>query len=284
MYPPYPRLAQIIRVTLPALLLAQFIVWPIVGLSFPHVGIIFAETTLLWFMALYIRRHQLVSEDLLLLNATPITTLLLTIPVAFCCSLVIAEFDLLLADLLNILGWGMPLSFEKNLLEIQVVSSLAEAPGGLAAIVLAPALCEELFFRGFVLTGLCAHYGPRWALGGSALLFAASHFNPWQFLPLFLFGLFLGALVYWTHSIYPAILAHALNNLFSMAGINLRTYLGLDGMGSSQHLPIPLAVIATLALLAGLLLLSRQPTIMPLLNRREAPPEPLPPAFPPSID
>ena len=68
MYAAYPHLAQILRVGLPALLLAQFIIWPIIGLTFPHTGIIVAETTILWFIALYIRRHQLVAEDLLLLN------------------------------------------------------------------------------------------------------------------------------------------------------------------------------------------------------------------------
>ena len=283
MHAPYPHLAQILRMSLPALLLAQFVIWPIVGLSFPHAGIIAAETTLLWFMAFYIRRHHLATDNLLLLNATPGATLLLTIPLAFCCSLVIAELDLYLADFLDLLDLAMPLSFQKNLLEIQLIRDLVGAPAGLAALVIVPALCEELFFRGFVLTGLCAHYGPRWALAGSSLLFAVSHFNPWQFLPLLLFGLFLGALVHWTHSIYPAILAHAINNLVSVAGINLRTYWGLESLGPSQHLPIHLAIIATLVLLAGLLLLSRQPTIMPLLIRRE-PSEELPPAYPPNFN
>lgn len=285
MNPSYPHLAQILRVSLPALLLAQFVIWPIIGFSFPHIGIIAAETTLLWFMALYIRRHNLSTENLLLLNATPMTTLLLTIPVAICCSLFIAEIDLYLADLLSILQWDMPLSFQKNLLEIQIIDGLANVPGGLAALILAPALCEELFFRGFVLTGLYAHYGPRWALGGSSLLFAISHLNPWQFLSLLLFGLFLGTLIYWTHSIYPAILAHAINNLVSVAGINLHTYLGIDGLGLTQHLPIPLVLFAVITLAFGLLLIRRQPAIMPLLISRPDPPhKDLPFALPPSLN
>ena len=281
MYAAYPQLAQILRVGLPALLLAQFIIWPIIGLTFPHAGIIVAETTILWFIALYIRRHQLVAEDLLLLNATPGVALLLTAPLAFCCSLIVAELDLYVAQFLRRLDWSMPLSFQKNLLEIQLIRDYAEAPLGLAALVLVPALCEELFFRGFVFTGLYAHYGPRWALLGSSVFFAGSHFNPWQFLPLLVFGLFLGALVHWTHSIYPAILAHAINNLASVAGINLRTYWGLEDFGPSQHLPLHLALLALLALLAGLFLLRRQPTIMPLLIGREASEE-APPAHPPN--
>ena len=281
MYAAYPHLAQILRVGLPALLLAQFIIWPIIGLTFPHAGIIVAETTILWFIALYIRRHQLVAEDLLLLNATPGVALLLTASLAFCCSLIVAEFDLYLAQFLRQLDWSMPLSFQKNLLEIQLIRDYAEAPLCVAALILVPALCEELFFRGFVFTGLYAHYGPRWALLGSSVFFAGSHFNPWQFLPLLVFGLFLGALVHWTHSIYPAILAHAINNLASVAGINLRTYWGLEAFGPSQHLPLHLALLALLALLAGLFLLRRQPTIMPLLIGREASEE-APPAHPPN--
>lgn len=269
MYAHYPRLSQIIRVTLPVLLLAHFVVWPTVGLLSLHAGIIAAECTLLWFVALYIRRRRLIAEDLLLLNATPPATLLLTIPVSICCSLVIAEFDLYLDQLLGRIDLSMPLSFEKNLLEIQIIRGLAEVPKGLVTLVLAPVFCEEPLFRGLVFTSLYAHYGPRWALGGSALLFAISHFNPWQLLPLFLFGLFLGALVYWTHSIYPAILAHAVNNLASITGVNLHTYLGIDGIGPSQHLPMPLALLAGLILLGGLLFFSRRPAIMPLLVKRE---------------
>ena len=269
MHTHYPRFSQVLRVALPALLLAHFVVWPTVGLLSLHAGIIAAECTLIWFVALYIRRRRLIAEDLLLLNATPPTTLLLTIPVAICCSLVIAEFDLYLAQLLGRIDLSMPLSFKKNLLEIQIVRELAKVPRGLVTLVLAPVFCEEPLFRGLVFTSLYAHYGPRWALGGSALLFAVSHFNPWQMIPLFLFGLFLGALVYWTHSIYPAMLAHAVNNLASIAGVNLHTYLGIDGIGPSQHLPMPLALLAGLILLGGLLLLSRQPAIMPLLVKRD---------------
>ena len=269
MHEHYPRFSQVLRVVLPALLLAHFVVWPTVGLLSLHAGIIVAECTLLWFVALYIRRHRLIAEDLLLLNATPTATLLLTIPVAICCSLVIAEFDLYLAQLLDRMDLSMPLSFQKNLLEIQVIRGLADVPKGLVIIVLVPVICEEPLFRGLVFTSLYAHRGPRWALNGSALLFAVSHFNPWQLIPLFLFGLFLGALVYWTHSIYPAMLAHAVNNLASMTGVNLRTYLGLEGLGPSQHLPVPLVLLAGLILLGGLLLLSRQPAVMPLLVKRE---------------
>ena len=104
MHAHYPRFSQILRATLPALLLAHFVVWPIVGLLSPYAGIIAAECTLLWFVALYIRRHRLIAEDLLLFNATPATTLLLTIPVAICCSLIVAEFDLYLIQLLGLIG------------------------------------------------------------------------------------------------------------------------------------------------------------------------------------
>lgn len=279
----YPRLGQIFRVSLPALLLSRLLILPIIGPSLPYVGIVVAETALLCFLALYIRRHRLATEDLLLFNATPMPTLLMTIPLAACCSFVVAEFDLYLAQFLSGLEWAMPLSFQKNLLELQIFNEFAEIPGGLIALVILPAFCEELFFRGFVLTGLYAHYGPRWALSGSALFFAISHFNPWQFIPLFVFGLFLGSLVYWTHSIYPALLAHAINNLVSVVGVNFSTYWGIESLNPNQHLPISWIIVVGLLLLAGLVFISRQATIMPLLISRQ-PREKLPAAYPPSVN
>lgn len=273
----YPKLGQILRLALPVLLLAQFLVWPLVGLHSPRAGLIAAELIIVWFMVLFIRRRRLIFEDILLLNATPITTLIIVAVTAVGASLTIAEFDLFWAHLLAELDLELPLSIQRSLLEIQVVRSLPELLLGLLAIALAPALCEELFFRGFAFTGLYAHYGPRMAVPGTALLFALAHFNPWQLPALLLFGLFLGLLAYWTHSIYPAILAHLINNLISFAEVNLRAHLGLEELAPFHHLPLPLVLLSLLILAGGLFLLRRQPTIIPLPLRQLPSIEQIPP-------
>jgi membrane protease YdiL (CAAX protease family) len=269
----YPTPAQLLRVSLPALLIAHFLVWPLIGLRSSHAGLIAAELVIVWFMALFMRRQRMIPENLLLLNAVPPSSLVIVAATAFFASLAIAEFDLLWGQVLALIDLEPPLSLQRGLLEIQIVRTPLEMILGLLAVAAFPGVCEELFFRGFVFTGLCAHRSPTTALLGSALLFALAHFNPWQLPALLLFGLFLGLLVYWTHSIYPAILAHVVNNLVSFAGTNLRAYFGLEFFTPFQPLPLPFTATAVLLLIAGLLLLRRQPAVVELIDGQTGLPE-----------
>ena len=81
----------------------------------------------------------------------------------------------------------------------------------LLGVVIAP-VTEELLFRGLILQGFLRRYPPEKAILASALLFAAFHGNPWQFLG----ALVLGVLFAWwflqTRSLIPCIFGHALNN------------------------------------------------------------------------
>jgi membrane protease YdiL (CAAX protease family) len=81
----------------------------------------------------------------------------------------------------------------------------------IAAVIVAP-ICEEVFFRGFVFTGLCRGMPVGWAIVLSALLFATTHADPGSFVVLFVIGLALAFLRWRTHSIWPGIALHALNN------------------------------------------------------------------------
>jgi sodium transport system permease protein len=78
-------------------------------------------------------------------------------------------------------------------------------------VALTPALCEETFFRGLMLSGL-RRWGPWAAIGLTALLFAALHGWIHQLLPAFLLGLVLGYSVWRSGSLYCSIVIHALNN------------------------------------------------------------------------
>jgi len=81
----------------------------------------------------------------------------------------------------------------------------------LVAVLIAP-LCEELFFRGFVLMGLLRAH-PVWlAIGFSGLIFAIAHADPSSFPVLLCIGLALGFLRWRTRSLWPSILLHLLNN------------------------------------------------------------------------
>lgn len=93
---------------------------------------------------------------------------------------------------------------------------LDRSPFGLAAlvfgvVVLAP-VGEEIFFRGYLLRILGARYGNTGGLLVTSALFALLHVNPASFLALFVLGLAFGALRLWTGSLFPSILAHAVQN------------------------------------------------------------------------
>jgi membrane protease YdiL (CAAX protease family) len=260
----YPGLRQILWVALLALPLVHFAVWPLARVFSARAGLALAELAVAAVMMHFLRRRRMSAEDVLLLNAVPPATLVVAGLTALAASLVVAEVDLLLRDLLAGLGWDLPPVVQRAMLEIQLAQDLPSLLAAVLAVAFLPGICEELFFRGFVFSGLHVHHGPGVAVIGSATLFAAAHMNPWQFAALLLFGVFLGLLVSWTHSIYPAILAHVVNNGVSLATTNLRAYQGLELFNPHRHLPAALTAAALALAAAGLWWLSRQPALMPL--------------------
>ncbi len=81
----------------------------------------------------------------------------------------------------------------------------------LVAAGLAP-LGEEALFRGLLLPALTRRLGLIAGVAISAALFALLHFNAFAFLPLFTFGLALGAAYWMTGSLLVPILMHAAFN------------------------------------------------------------------------
>src|SRR5262249_12225809 len=101
----------------------------------------------------------------------------------------------------------------------------------LVAFALLPAICEELAFRGFILTGLLRRLRPRNAVLLSSFLFALFHMNVFQFAASFLLGIVLGLLTVRSKSILPAILFHFLHNALLIVGMYLLN------AASSQAMP-----------------------------------------------
>jgi membrane protease YdiL (CAAX protease family) len=81
----------------------------------------------------------------------------------------------------------------------------------ISVVIFAP-LMEEILCRGIVLKGLLKNYKPGNTIVISALFFAAIHLNPWQAIPAFFGGLFLGWVYYKTQSVVPCIVIHATIN------------------------------------------------------------------------
>ena len=85
----------------------------------------------------------------------------------------------------------------------------------LSTCILAP-LLEEFLCRGMMLRGLLARRMKPWkAILWSAFLFAFMHMNPWQSIPAFLIGSFLGWIYWRTHCLWATISLHFLNNALS---------------------------------------------------------------------
>ncbi|MCI0439507.1 MAG: CPBP family intramembrane metalloprotease [Chloroflexi bacterium] len=76
---------------------------------------------------------------------------------------------------------------------------------------------EELFFRGFALPAFAARFGNGWSLVISAAIFAAAHLQLGALVPIFITGLLLGWLYLATRSLWPPIMAHALQNLIALS-------------------------------------------------------------------
>lgn len=88
-------------------------------------------------------------------------------------------------------------------------------------IGLTPAICEELAFRGFILSGL-RHMGHKWrAIFYSALFFGISHALLQQSIVATLLGLLIGYLAVQTGSILPGMLFHVVHNTLQLASTRL---------------------------------------------------------------
>lgn len=247
-----------------AISFGYFIIFPAASPLSDHFGLIAIEIFLVLVSAAFLRLRRLRFEDFFLLNATTGRFLLATIPTAICAILLLNELDLAWRAYLADFDLRLSPSQQRSVLDIQIFQGWRQWAGGLAAVAFFPAICEELFFRGFIFTNLFGRYGAKFALGGSALFFGMAHLDFLQLPIFFLLGLFLALLAYWSHSIYPAILAHLLNNLVSLADVNLNLY-GLSPIGSSSHLPWPILILLILGLVWGLRFLRRLPSVMPLI-------------------
>ncbi|MEA1965264.1 MAG: type II CAAX endopeptidase family protein [Candidatus Aerophobetes bacterium] len=85
------------------------------------------------------------------------------------------------------------------------------------AVITAP-ICEETFFRGYLITILNGKTRLWLACVFSIVLFALYHFFPFgigAFILILFWSVFPTILFVWRKSIYPGIIMHALNNLFA---------------------------------------------------------------------
>lgn len=104
----------------------------------------------------------------------------------------------------------------------------------IAMAVIAAPILEEIICRGIILKGLLKNYPSYKAILISAIFFSVIHLNPWQAIPAFFSGLFLGWIYYKTQSVIPGMIIHATINATGMALLFLpghyKDFLSLFGL------------------------------------------------------
>jgi len=111
----------------------------------------------------------------------------------------------------------MPAEMTEKFQEVQ--GWLDSSPLLAAVILLAmvPAICEELFFRGYAFGGLRRVLGAGGAMLVTAAAFALNHHSVHRLVVTFVLGVLMALLVWQGRSIWPAILAHVMHNGLTLA-------------------------------------------------------------------
>ncbi len=122
------------------------------------------------------------------------------------------------------------------------------------AIAVAPAVCEEIVFRGVLLRGLATRFHATFAIPISALVFAAYHMNLVQLIPTFTLGCVLGLIALRAASALPTMLAHFINNTIAIvvARGELPMLASRDGTGWLDRHPTLALTGATALTLSGI--------------------------------
>ncbi|APZ94438.1 ABC transporter permease subunit/CPBP intramembrane protease [Fuerstiella marisgermanici] len=120
----------------------------------------------------------------------------------------------------------LPAPPEEGLARISKLLSSTDLPRWLIITVFAvtPAICEELAFRGFILSGLARGGRLKVAIIVSSLMFGIIHMIPQQAFNAALLGLVLGLLAVHSRSLFPAMAFHFVNN-------TMATFHGRGGFG-----------------------------------------------------
>ncbi len=166
---------------------------------------------------------------------------------------------ILLGEFENIILHFFPISNEV----MDMFDMLLSGGSGVLAAIIMASITEEVLFRGMILPGLAQNYGKTTGIIVTALLFGIIHLNPWQFVPAFIMGVFLGWIYLETKNIWLCIGLHGFNN--ALAAIPF--YLGIeipgivyDARDGVQFQPLWLDVIGVVLFIVGFVILKGNTT------------------------
>ena len=136
-------------------------------------------------------------------------------------------------------------------------------------IGITPAVCEELFFRGFVLTGLRSL--GRWpAIAIAGFLFGIAHASIYRLLPTLCLGVLFGYIVWRTGSIVVGIVAHALNNGLMATFVQVPSLGDRLGLSQTEFLRWDYTLIGTVLTVLGVAVVIRASSSEPRAQSPES--------------
>jgi len=157
----------------------------------------------------------------ILLTRSPRATLLLraprpaTLPAAFLLAVALHPLVMLLGEWIQNL-YPMGEDTLKALEPLMVAMREAPLLSVIVVVALAPAICEELAFRGFILSGM-RHMGTKWgAIVISSVFFGLTHGLLQQSLAATAVGIVIGYVAVQTGSLFPGIVFHFTHNALSI--------------------------------------------------------------------
>lgn len=127
--------------------------------------------------------------------------------------------------------------------------------GPLAIIAVLPALCEELLFRGFLLSALAGPIGAHAAVAVTAVLFGLMHGVLPHQIAMVLLGLLYGAATLRSGTILFTIVAHATNNSLVILCLKVPALNQVRWISGKEPVPTLPLLCSLVILAAGLLVL-----------------------------
>ncbi|MBI9072760.1 MAG: CPBP family intramembrane metalloprotease [Melioribacteraceae bacterium] len=105
---------------------------------------------------------------------------------------------------------------EKTYTKMLSSSSFVESAFIVLVVAVTPAICEEVFFRGYLQKSFELKTGKFLGALITAIFFGLYHFNPYGFIGLTILGLYFGFVTYTSNSILIAVVLHFLNNFIAI--------------------------------------------------------------------
>lgn len=175
-------------------------------------------------MAVMLRYWGRVGTSLNLSLPHPLQVLLiagLMLPLSSLCGELYRQADLLWLQIVENIPF---LSFLNGASSMEILSQISQAaplPVMVMIIAVAPALAEELVFRGVIGRGLVARWGLWTGVLVSSVLFALVHFHPVHVIAVIPLGIAMHLVYLATRSFWAPVLLHFLNNTWATVASRL---------------------------------------------------------------